>query len=384
LIYTYRSNSVDDIVEQVSGLHASNAVYFVSLIVSTVFLAYVQPSVTSSLVWLVGALLLCVTGALKLYVNSGSLKDAIKSPFGEAIEFELIFVSLNMMTTWAVMHALVSIPGLHSMVMFFYSFLPALMILMITPLTWNKKYGAFTKSSMIVEWLLLAFVFIWSVQAVGYLIEQRAWPLIVVNAALLATPAFLKRVKKNQLDRITTSLRKEIYTDVLTGSSNRRAFYDDYDKIRKMASVTKDKGLALIYFDIDYFKQFNDSYGHNEGDACLVHVAGESAELFFPFGMKLYRVGGEEFVLMGRMSETEWLSFLKSKWINLWRSSKWAFSVEHNESPFGMVTVSGGAIFASSTDVSGSHAEALLKKADKMLYAAKNNGRATLFLEGEA
>ena len=66
-------------------------------------------------------------------------------------------------------------------------------------------------------------------------------------------------------------LKEQSFMDQLTGLKNRRGFYDVYND--RVLSQENDKKSSVIICDIDFFKKVNDTYGHNAGDAVLVHVA---------------------------------------------------------------------------------------------------------------
>ncbi|NIZ46724.1 diguanylate cyclase [Entomospira nematocerorum] len=90
----------------------------------------------------------------------------------------------------------------------------------------------------------------------------------------------------------TDALKRAAHTDGLTGIHNRRYFWEHAERI-----LSKDSQHAVILFDIDYFKLFNDNYGHSVGDAVLIHVAQlvkhnlRKEDLFA-------RYGGEEFIIL--------------------------------------------------------------------------------------
>lgn len=92
-------------------------------------------------------------------------------------------------------------------------------------------------------------------------------------------------------------LRIQAATDVLTGLTNRRGFNEQLSKQWQICTAKK-RPLSVIIIDIDYFKQFNDSYGHIQGDACLKKVANAIVQAM-PVDTKLAaRYGGEEFALI--------------------------------------------------------------------------------------
>lgn len=84
--------------------------------------------------------------------------------------------------------------------------------------------------------------------------------------------------------------------DPLTGLANRRAFEDIYEKYLEDNRILSKKG-ALIFFDVDYFKQINDGYGHAMGDRALKEFAAIAQEIFGENGV-VSRFGGDEFIVL--------------------------------------------------------------------------------------
>jgi diguanylate cyclase (GGDEF)-like protein len=92
-------------------------------------------------------------------------------------------------------------------------------------------------------------------------------------------------------------LRLQASTDALTGLANRRAFDEQLQQQWQQCTVAR-RPLSVVIIDIDFFKQFNDRYGHIQGDACLRKVAGAIVQAM-PVDAKLAaRYGGEEFALI--------------------------------------------------------------------------------------
>jgi len=113
-----------------------------------------------------------------------------------------------------------------------------------------------------------------------------------------STVSFTEQLQKAQaeIDTLKTRLaasEKDMLFDALTNVLNRRAFNDDIDAQIGTAPV----GTCLILIDIDHFKNFNDSFGHQFGDLVLKTVAKRIQEACRD-GMKLYRFGGEEFIII--------------------------------------------------------------------------------------
>ena len=157
--------------------------------------------------------------------------------------------------------------------------------------------------------------------------------------------------------------------DGLTGIPNRRAFNEYIDKSWRN-SVRSRKPISMIMLDIDYFKAYNDNYGHLQGDECLIKVAKAlSLTLKRPLDFAA-RYGGEEFAVI--LPETDIDSAaLVAETI---RQSIEGMHLKHEHSTASQyVTVSLGvsSILPGQDDVF----EKLIDNADKALYMAKSNGR---------
>ena len=157
--------------------------------------------------------------------------------------------------------------------------------------------------------------------------------------------------------------------DGLTGIYNRRYF--DETLAREWKRTMREKApLSLIMLDIDYFKKYNDTYGHQAGDECLRQVATTiSGALRRPADMAA-RYGGEEFVVVLPNLKLE----DSAKFGETIRAKIESLKMEHKQSdanPF--ITVSLG--IASVVPSSISSYEELVGAADKALYSAKNKGR---------
>ena len=121
--------------------------------------------------------------------------------------------------------------------------------------------------------------------------------------------------------------------------------------------------------DIDYFKRYNDSYGHQSGDACLIKVAGVLKAHARRSGDCAARYGGEEFALI----LPELSSVQASEVAARIHQSLTELALPHSGSDYGIVTLSIGV----ATQVPGDKPcpEDLVRLADEALYAAKNGGR---------
>lgn len=159
--------------------------------------------------------------------------------------------------------------------------------------------------------------------------------------------------------------------DALTGLANRRYLYEYVEKKEKEHAL-----FSLVYFDLDHFKEANDTYGHAMGDEILVLLS-KSLQHDFPEGFAV-RLGGDEFLLLvdGKVDEDEF----DKQVVNFIKNMNSRF-----EEKKGMkeVTLSAGIVHGKY--IEGSF-ERLLHLGDIALYHAKNNGRARAYkmnAEGE-
>ena len=194
-----------------------------------------------------------------------------------------------------------------------------------------------------------------------------AWQAIFLGAAL-AERALASSQKADILKSERDDLEAVALRDALTGVWNRRAFEtrlaDEWQR-----SVRSEVNLALVLFDVDHFKAYNDAYGHQQGDTTLAAVARcLGLAIRRPYDL-LARYGGEEFVLLlpgcgledaKRIAESA-------------RAAVHAAEIPHPTAESGVVTVSvgvGGRIPGKVDDPAK-----LVAVADRALYAAKRLGR---------
>ncbi|WP_426135788.1 sensor domain-containing diguanylate cyclase [Pseudomonas sp. PWP3-1b2] len=157
-------------------------------------------------------------------------------------------------------------------------------------------------------------------------------------------------------------------TDSLTGLPNRRCFDATLAQEWSRACRTGNS-IALILIDIDWFKQYNDHYGHVVGDECLRQVAALIDKNINRPADLAARYGGEEFVIL--LPETELAGAVKVA--EQVRSAIEAAKIEHVGSAAGRLTISAGVISSHQRGVLV--AMDLLEKADCFLYRAKKLGR---------
>ncbi|MFK4440750.1 diguanylate cyclase (GGDEF)-like protein [Caballeronia udeis] len=165
-------------------------------------------------------------------------------------------------------------------------------------------------------------------------------------------------------------LRASALLDGLTGVANRRKFDEDVQTDWRQC-LRETAPLSLILIDIDYFKLYNDRYGHQAGDNCLKLVARALFEALRRPYDKLARYGGEEFACLLPKTELAGASAMAERM----RTRVSELNVEHLGSDVDqVVTISLGV--ASMVPAPSVTPELLLKAADQQLYEAKRTGRA--------
>ncbi|WP_179403258.1 sensor domain-containing diguanylate cyclase [Burkholderia guangdongensis] len=157
-------------------------------------------------------------------------------------------------------------------------------------------------------------------------------------------------------------------TDGLTGLNNRRTFGEVLDQEWRRARRARSV-FSLLFVDVDRFKAYNDTYGHQAGDDALAAVARCIGENIRRPGDCAARYGGEEFVVLLPNTPITGAEHIAEKI----RAAIDELGIEHASSEFGRVTASIG--LASWTPEQDSEAGAVIKAADEALYNAKATGR---------
>ena len=175
-------------------------------------------------------------------------------------------------------------------------------------------------------------------------------------------------IRTLHLQEANRKLAKLANHDSLTGLRNRFSLEDDIRNLVKN-SQKRDLDFAVLLFDIDWFKEVNDTYGHDAGDKVLVDVAFLLKNSFREED-KIYRTGGEEFVvLLNRVSLEEAMKVAEICRENI---SDHKFVLD--DDVVITKTVSAG-LYHSSTLKAPNSCREILKDVDIALYKAKNNGR---------
>ena len=181
--------------------------------------------------------------------------------------------------------------------------------------------------------------------------------LLLVVIVLIANMYRMSKRDSEILERLSTH-------DPLTGVLNRRAF-----DITAAKWLNQGKDCALIFFDLDYFKQVNDRYGHNIGDKYLIAFSEALKKNFSQKGL-ISRFGGDEFVVLTEMDSTDEVT-AKIRQTNEDLSSFVLPVVNDKDAEFSVSFSSGAARFPYDAD----ELSVLKKRADTALYEVKERGR---------
>lgn len=172
-----------------------------------------------------------------------------------------------------------------------------------------------------------------------------------------------------ELNRINEHLERIARIDSTTGIYNRRHFNETLEaELRR--SRRMNENLSLMMCDVDYFKNYNDTYGHIAGDNCLKEVATTLDNSFNRASDLVARYGGEEFaIILPGITSKKALSLAKDL-IEEMRERR----LPHQSSPIGeIVTISIGVATMQSDELI--NCTSILSAADKALYQAKESGR---------
>ncbi len=178
---------------------------------------------------------------------------------------------------------------------------------------------------------------------------------------------FSMKKKVNELYDMTQNLEQQASTDGLTGIFNRYKFDEVFEIEIKKAKLNSSE-LCLILFDIDHFKDINDTFGHSVGDGVLSDVA-KIVSQNIKRGDIFARWGGEEFAVLAVSTPLDGCMLLADKLRSELEQSNFGFSQK--------VTASFGVAYF----VHGDTPEEMLKRADVALYRAKKSGRNKIEVE---
>lgn len=196
----------------------------------------------------------------------------------------------------------------------------------------------------------------------------------IVSFAVFAITGMVLGTYMKKIKLINIFARRQLqiqsHTDTLTGLSNRRKMFEEIAISEEKNCPEPIRGVIMI--DIDYFKQYNDTYGHQQGDRCLQQLSA----CFFcqaeQFDLEFFRYGGEEFIAFSRTHDYEQLQMIAEKI----RQAVCALHIPMQNSPNGEITITSG--IAEMIRCQPSGYGMLIDMADAALYYGKASGRNTV------
>ena len=195
---------------------------------------------------------------------------------------------------------------------------------------------------------------------------QDYLPKPINGTILLAkvVAALERKFWREREKELVNKLHIQATTDQLTGIYNRRVIFEALDEAMENSRQSQDRQFATIMFDIDFFKQVNDNYGHAGGDAVLISFA-QLLQTEISSPNIVGRIGGEEFLAILYLDPDQAKEFC----------TKLIKKINNNVVNFDgsdiKVSSSGGVAFSTETATSAD----LTNKADERLYEAKKDGR---------
>jgi len=176
---------------------------------------------------------------------------------------------------------------------------------------------------------------------------------------------------QGNLDRV----KIEAMTDSLSGLSNRKRF-DEVLKAEMKTAKKTGKSLALLFCDIDHFKRFNDTWGHQTGDQ-IIRFVSSTLKRNVSKNHLVARYGGEEFAIVMPVTKLSKAKDIAENIRNLIERKKLVRKSTNED--LGRVTISMGLSLYRDTD----EIEELIERADMALYASKQNGRNQLSVDAD-
>jgi len=207
----------------------------------------------------------------------------------------------------------------------------------------------------------------------GAPLKPEEFPVLVKEYGLLLKQ--LRRVTKfadrttNDLYKRNVNLKDEVHHDALTGLYNRRFLEENLKKIIKELSRSSSV-VSVMMLDVDFFKKYNDTYGHNAGDDCLKDIAQALLESVTREDDFTARYGGEEFLIVLPFTDDKGAQHSANKVLK--KVMDLRIPHEKNEAA-DCVTISIG---GTTIDVKHTHNSTdYIKRADEALYLSKQSGR---------
>ncbi len=203
------------------------------------------------------------------------------------------------------------------------------------------------------------------VGAIDYITKPIHWPVLRQRVKRLIQQSQLQQ----KLEAVNLELQRLVTIDGLTEVANRRGFeeyfYQEWQRMKR-----EQHPLSLILCDVDFFKSYNDTYGHRAGDRCLSKIAQTIKDIVKRPGDLVARYGGEEFAVILPNTDTQGATYVAANICDAIRK----LAIPHQNSLVSSyVTLSAG--FTTETPQTNSDLEEMIAAADRALYQAKTAGR---------
>lgn len=196
-----------------------------------------------------------------------------------------------------------------------------MLVLYIKGKPFFKKYRELLKNvkdgwaSMALATFMIYFLLIFSatypmplIQRTEYLLSYAALSVTLLTVYVVFIISLIQRKQLCDLNEQLINEKKWhkiAYEDALTGLKNRMAYMENINNLER--NLPRDSHVCVVMIDIDNFKNVNDTMGHKAGDELLKNVATALQKIFFDTGCVVYRVGGDEFVVIALETAPEYL-----------------------------------------------------------------------------
>lgn len=245
-----------------------------------------------------------------------------------------------------------------------YLLIIATIVSMIGPFIKLQDIQAIQLLNLISILIIAVYVFITQTFFINEMI------LLVISSFILSLSSSVMFADIWRVQKMLSRFNKEHVVDYLTGLGNVRAF-DRYLNIISRQSSEQKQSLSLLLIDIDDFKEVNDKFGHDAGDAVLKQMS-QVLNNYVPVQSKIFRNGGEEFsVIFNDKSLNDTVKIAESIKNGVINST---FHLQNRETIHLTVTIGVG--YIPKTEIK-THRK-IFKEADEMLHAAKNQGADTI------
>ena len=301
---------------------------------------------------------------VRLYISSPLLMLALLLTFTEFFKRQAQSIAVVMLITLGVGTSVVSAYGANYNLRTIYE--GSLLIIFVGYLLAGLRFRYSVTSNTLIG---ASYVLVSLVYAPTHEHDYHSYffllSALVIGGAAAYTQEYQARLGFLQRGALKNSAK----IDPLTGLLNRGAINQGLETIMHFARRER-RYISLLLVDVDYFKRFNDFYGHTEGDSALIEVANSLASCCRRSLDFAGRYGGEEFILVWfdtGPDESESLS-------ELVRDKIARLQIEHQQSSVNRhLTLSGGLVTVIPGD--STTVQSLINKADELLYESKHQGR---------